>query len=278
MLKIFSNGLRFLVHVYKRFNADGCSYRAASLAYTTLLSVVPLTAVSLVVLSVIPGVKDFGDQLETIIVNNFVPTSAELVQQHIHTFVQQTSSLPATSFLFLIITAVLMVFNIEQAFNAIWRVKVRRRGAHMFLLYWGVITLTPVLMGVGMFISTYLISLPIVAGAAAAQRLEQPLLFMAPYVLTYLTFVILYVAVPNCKVSVGYAMMGGLVSTMLFEVAKLGFSLYIVHFPTYQLLYGALAAFPIFLIWIYLSWFIVLIGAEISAVLALGIHESDLRK
>src|SRR5262249_46760885 len=147
---------RFLQLTWHRFQNDGCASRAAALAFTTLLSLVPLLTVSFSVLTAFPVFQVFATKIQTFIIGNFVATSAETIQQHLQNIVQQTSKLSAIGMFFLLVTSVLMVFNMEQAFNAIWRVTKQRSFVSAFLMYWAVLTLTPVLIGIGLVLSTYL--------------------------------------------------------------------------------------------------------------------------
>lgn len=255
---------KFCYVVLNRFYVDGCFYRAAALAYTTLLSLVPLMVVSFTILAAFPEFKEMGQKLQDLIFANFVAASAQVVQAHLQSFVQHASQLSATGILSLLVMAVLMVFSMEQAFNSIWHVKKRRHGVQAFLMYWAVITLTPILLGVGLAVSSYLIADPLISGATEYLGLNKVIWVIAPYITTYVAFTLVFVAVPNCKVYVRYAAVGALVSTILFELAKWGFAIYVTRFPTYRLLYGAVATVPLFLIWLYVSWVVVLFGVVVN--------------
>lgn len=266
-MKIFKHTYHFFHLVVVRFKADGLTTRAAALAFATLLSLVPLLTVSFSVLTAFPVFEEFALKIQDFIIQNFVAASAQVVQQHLQNIVHQTSQLSAIGMLFLVATAVLMVFNMELAFNVIWRVKKRRSFLSAFLMYWAVLTLTPILIGIGLIISTYVISLPLISVAANLLGLKKILFYATPFLSTLVAFTLLYLAVPNRKVQFRYAVAGGLVASILFEIAKQGFVLYITRFSVYRLIYGALAAIPIFLVWIYLSWLIILFGAVVSATL-----------
>ncbi len=253
--------------VVLQFTKEGCMYRAAALAYTSLLSLVPLMTVSFVILKAFPVFHNVSQQVQNFIFNHFVAASADVIQQYLGKFSQQASHLSATGMLTLVITAVLMIFNMEEAFNDIWYVKERRRGVPAFLMYWAVLTLLPMLLGVGIALSSYVASLPLLSDARNL-GIIQILFACAPLFLSFIAFTLLYVAIPNCKVPTRAAVIGGVVAAALFEIAKYCFALYIAYFPTYELLYGALAAIPIFLIWVYLSWLVILFGAVVSHVLA----------
>lgn len=257
----------FVWLLLKRFRNDGCFSRAGSLAYATLFSLVPLLTVSFLLLTAFPIFQEIALKIQNFVINNFVAASAEIVQQHLEKFVRHTSKLSIIGMLFLVATAVLMIFNMEQAFNAIWRTPKQRSFLSAFVIYWAVLTLTPILIGVGLLLTTYLISLPLISEATQILGLQKLIFLLTPYISTLAAFTILYLAVPHCKVKFRDAFVGGLVAMVLFEFTKQGFVFYITHFSVYRLLYGALAAVPIFLIWIYLCWLITLFGAVVSATL-----------
>lgn len=263
-INYLKQGWQLVLTIINRFFTDGCPGRAAALSYTTLLSLVPLMAVTFAVLSAFPVFHGLGDKIQTFIFANFVADSAQVVQKHLQGFVQQTSRLSAPGLLFLLGTAVLLMFTMEQAFNAVWHVAKRRRLVSAFLLYWGVLTLTPILLGVAFAMSSYLDYLPLFSGSTEIAGLKQAVLNYLPYLLTFVAFTIFYGAIPNCFVPPKNAFIGAVVSTILFELAKFGFSFYVSSFPTYHLLYGALATIPIFLVWMYVSWMIILFGAIVS--------------
>lgn len=258
---------KFIHAVVKQFWEEDCMTRASSLAYTTLLSLVPLIAASLLLFKLFPNFHDLSERVQDFIFENFVAASAQVVQHHLQHFVEQAMKLSATGLISLIITAVLMIFNMEQAFNAIWHLKKRRRGLPAFIMYWAVLTALPLLIGIGLAISSYVTATTIWSGAKAL-KIFHKLIGFTPVILSCLAFTLLYLTVPNCKVPLRAALVGGLVAGILFEAAKYSFTLYITHFPTYALLYGALAIIPIFLVWVYLSWLITLLGVIVSRVWA----------
>jgi membrane protein len=161
------------------------------------------------------------------------------------------------------VVALLMMYNIDRALNAIWEVRSGRRFVTKFLIYWAVLSLGPVLIGVSVVVTSYLVSLPLLSDAAASGA-GRRLLGLTPVLTSAVAFTMVYLVVPNRRVRVLHAMAGGLFAALLFEVAKRGFGLYITQFPTYEAIYGALATIPIFLVWLYLSWIVVLLGAELA--------------
>jgi membrane protein len=156
----------------------------------------------------------------------------------------------------------MMLLTTEKAFNVIWRVRQPRRGMSSFLLYWAILSLGPLLLGAGFAMSTYITSLSLISGPHALIGVRTILKAM-PLVLSIAAFTLIYAAVPNTRVPLRHALVGGVFTAVLFEAAKQMFGLYVSYFPSYQLIYGAFAAVPLFLLWVYLSWMIVLFGAEL---------------
>lgn len=264
MLQFFKCTVRFWHKVIKHFLEEDCLTHAGALSYTTLLSIVPLMVVSLGIVSAFPVFQTIAGKIQTLVFEHFVAASADVIQEYIKAFAQKAAGLSITSLFFLLVTAVMMIFTMETSFNRIWKVKVRRHGVTAFLMYWAMLTLLPILVGVGVAITRYIISLPYISGAAQTLESQHSMLFLLPMLITWVSFTLLYIALPNCKVKLKDGLFGAFVATILFEIAKHIFSAYIVAFPTYFLIYGALATIPIFFIWIYVSWVIILLGAVVS--------------
>ncbi len=272
-MKIFSSVNTIYCYIdrmIRKFVNDACFTRAAALAYTSLLALVPLMTVSLALLSAFPVFQDVALKIQNFVFSNFVAGSADIIQQHLQSFVESARHLSPTGLFFLVIAAIMMIFNMESDLNAIWRVKHRRHGVSAFLIYWGVLTLVPISVGVGIAVSTNLAAIPLVVEMGEFLDIKAMLLRCLPNLITWLSFTILYVTLPNCVVKIRHAIWGGLVAMILFGWAKFGFSWYLIHFPSYELLYGALATIPIFLLWLYMTWLIILFGAVVSFVIANG--------
>lgn len=262
----FYTAKRFISFVVMHFFQDDCPYIASALAFTSLLAVVPLMSVTLAVFSTFPVFKDFSQPLQNFIFDNFIPTTGRMVQTYLEQFTSQVSKLSVGGIVFLLVTALLMLFTIEQAMNKIWRVSSGRHGVAAFLLYWCILSLAPIMIGLSIAISSYLFSYTLFFD-------DQTFSFFircAPFVLSLMGFVFLYSIVPNCQVKFRHAFGGGLVAAILFEAAKETFAFMLSKYNTYELLYGTFAILPIFFIWIYWVWLITLLGAEISY--ALSVH------
>ncbi len=263
-LSSIKKGFHFIKALIQHFNEVGCNYRAAALTFTSLLSLVPLMTVSFGILAAFPEFRRFGQAIQDFIFANFVATSGQVIQNYLQTFVAHAAQLSAISLFFLLITAVSMMFTLEQTLNAIWQVRTARPWISALMLYWTILTLSPILIGVGFAVSSYLASFSFVTTAAHTLGLAKPLLAITPFLLSVTAFTLLYIAVPHCKVPFRYGLQGGITAGLAFELAKYCFAFYVTHFPTYEFLYGALAAIPVFLLWVYVCWFITLAGAAVS--------------
>ncbi|WP_456417978.1 virulence factor BrkB family protein [Thiolapillus sp.] len=264
----------FLRRVMMRFLADGGLERAASLAYTTLLSLVPLMTVVLAILSAFPIAEKVSDMVQDFIFQNFMPASGEVVHQYLLEFSSKASRLSGVGFLALLVVAIMLMATIDKTFNAIWKVRRKRRALSKFLVYWAILSMGPVLVGASVLATSYLISLPMISEATTS-GMGRTLLEWVPTLTSGVAFTLLYWLVPNRPVRFWHAMLGGAVAAVLFEFTKQGFAWYLTTFPTYEAIYGALAAIPIFLLWIYLSWLVVLLGAEFTY--GLGVYRQLVR-
>lgn len=254
---------RFL---WQRFLDDKCFETAGALSYTTLVSLVPLMVAGLAMFSVFPVFAGARDTLLDFVFRNFVPAAGHHVQDALQEFASNASQLTGISILVMLFSAISMMVSIEDRLNRIWRVHQSRGWGSRLLLYWAALTLGPILVVGGLAASSYITALPMLHGTASQFGLGGLVLRVLPFVVTLVTLWLLYAVVPNCRVSGRDAAVGALLGAVLFEIARWGFRLFVHGAHTYQQIYGkALAAIPIFLLWIYLSWIIVILGASIAA-------------
>ena len=256
---------RFLAHVLKRFSEDRCLQIASSLTFTTLLALVPLVTLTLALMAAFPIFSGLGEHIHAFLLANMLPEKAgEVVTGYIEQFSGQAGRLTALGSAVLAVTAFLMMFTIERAFNSIWRVSRRRPLAQRILIYWATLTLGPVLIGASLSITSYLVGVSL-GFARQSPFAGAAILGLVPFVLTCAAFTLLYYFVPNRVVKPRHAVIGGLVAGLAFELMKRSFALYIAKIPTYALVYGAFAVIPVFLLWVYSSWVVIVIGALIAA-------------
>lgn len=257
--------LSFTRFTWLRFVDDKCFETAGALSYTTLVSLVPLTVAVFAILSAFPVFAEWRGSLANYAFQNFVPATGIKIQEYMLAFADKASQLTGISILVMLFSAVSMMVSIEDRLNRIWRVRKPRGWGSRLLLYWAALTLGPILVVGGLVLSSYLTALPMLHEAADQIATQGGLLNLLPFVITFITLVLMYTMVPNRRVSWRHAAIGALLGAILFEIARWGFTEFIRNAPTYEEIYGALAAIPIFLLWIYLSWIIVILGASIAA-------------
>ncbi|WP_417349786.1 virulence factor BrkB family protein [Ferrimonas sp.] len=252
---------RFL---FRRSMENRLQVTSGYLAYMTLLSLVPMMAVVLSIFSAFPGFVGVKEQVEQFVYTNFVPTASGVVQQYLTEFVANASKMTAVGVVFLAVVALALISAIDKALNQIWRIQQRRRWVYSFSMYWMILTLGPILMGASIAMTSYLVSLKLLSDVGLSGMVP---FFMAklPFLLSVLAFVLIYSLVPNAQVRFHHALTGAVVAALLFEAGKRGFAWYITTFPSYEAIYGALAVIPILFVWVYLSWMILLLGAEVTA-------------
>lgn len=256
------NSKYFLQELYRRYLKDEVSLAAGSLAYTSLLALVPLMAVLVTVFSAMPLFEEASQMLQDFIFKNFVPTSGEVVQTYILGFVEKVRSLTATMFLAVFVTSLLLMQTMEKALNRIFASKPSGRFMKKVMMYWAVLTMGPLLVGGGIAMSSIVLQYSAFAGAKTF------LLKVLPVLASSVGFFLIYLVVPNTKIKWGHALIGAVFAAILFELAKIGFTFYMTQIPTYQKVYGALATVPLFLIWLFLSWNIILLGGTVTATLS----------
>jgi len=247
-----------------RIVKDRINVTAGYLAYITLLSIVPMVTVLISVISSVSAFNEAGDVIHNFVIENFVPAAGNVVSHALQDFVANTGKMTAFGASFLFMTSLMLISNIDKSLNVIWRTQRKRRWVFSFSMYWMALTLGPILIGASIMVSSYITSLKILESETLT-GIYHLFLSKLPFIISFFSFVTLYLIVPNRRIKLSHAVIGAFVSAILFELSKIGFALYVTHFPSYQLIYGALAAIPILFVWIYLCWLIVLIGAEVTA-------------
>jgi membrane protein len=258
---------------HRRLREESLPQVAGSLTFTTVFAMVPLLTIALAIFTTFPLFATFRQSLEAYFVSSVMPKSvSSTILNYLTMFASKASRLSAVGAVTLTFTSIAMMSLIERVFNRIWRVRGQRSLTKRILVYWALITLGPLLIGVSITLSSqvFMATSDLVGNVPVLGALIYTALSLA---LTTATFTLLYVAVPNRDVDWRDAAWGGLVAGLAFELAKRGFSVFITQFPTYSKIYGALAAVPLFLLWIYLSWLITLFGALLVAALPVVKYE-----
>lgn len=256
---------QFVLFVLRRFEADRCREQAGSLTYTTLFAVVPMLTVFLVIISSIKALEPARQQLQQLIYSNFLPKTTIAFDKVLTAFTDKSNNLTIIGILFLFVTTVMMLTSIENVFNRIWRVREKRGGMIGFMRYWTIISLGPIILGSAFVLSSTVASMNLLSSHLAGYEVDGAFLLWAiSFTLSILGFFILYWTIPNRSVPIKAALFAGIFSASVFELLKNLFGYIMSNFTSYEIIYGAFAALPIFLLWIFLSWNIVLLGVEIS--------------
>ena len=249
----------------ERFREDHLGLTASSLTFTTSLALVPFFTVALAIFTAFPMFAKVQVVLQKWLVQSLIPESiARQVQGYLTQFASQASKLGSVGLAIVLFTALALILTIDHTLNAIWRVRRARPLGQRVLIYWAAITLGPLLLGASLALTSYLVSSSqgVVDSLPGGVRLLFSLLQMA---LLATGMAALYRYVPNTRVKWAHAWAGGVFVAVGIEAAKRLLTAYLAMVPTYSMVYGAFATLPILLVWIYLAWVVVLLGAVIAA-------------
>jgi membrane protein len=261
----------FSLYALVRFNRDGCFAASGALSYTTLVSLVPLGVIGLGVLSAFPNLAGSREELLNLMFRNFVPGISEQAAWWFQYFAGSAAQATAIGIIGTAVVGVLLLATVEDQLNAVWRVTVPRPWVQRILAYWTLITMGPLLVGTSLTLSTYLNTAARRAGldpdaiVELASGWPHLLARWLPFLLEFLACTLLYIIIPNCAVRWRDATLGATVASVSIEILKIGFVIYIGSLSSYQIVYGAIATIPIFLLWMYISWMAVLLGAVVAA-------------
>lgn len=251
----------------ERFREDHLGLTASSLTFTTTMALVPFITVALAVFTAFPMFAKFQDVLQKWLLESLIPNNiARQVMGYLTQFAGQASKLGVAGVTLLLITALALIMTIDHTLNGIWRVRTPRPLGQRVLVYWAALTLGPLLLGFSLSITSYAISasqgvVGVMPGGV------QLLLDVLQFFLMAWGMAAMYHYVPNTQVRWAHAWVGGLFVATGFDVAKRLLTLYLSKVPTYSVVYGTFATVPILLIWLYVAWVIVLLGAVIAAYL-----------
>jgi membrane protein len=255
---------RFLA---KRFLDERLFQAAAALAYTTVFALVPLAMVVFGVLSAFPVFDRWSDQLSDYVFSNFVPSAARATEIYLRQFSASAGQLTAVGVIVLVISLLITLNSVESTFNRIWRVASSRPKIGRFMVYWTVLTLGALVAAASLAISAQFFALPVFA-THEGRMLQTLALSLAPVLIELGAITTIYRVVPHRSIKLRYAVAGALLATLLLELVKWGLGIYLGSFNTYQKIYGAVALVPILLVWIYLCWVAVLLGASLASSMA----------
>jgi membrane protein len=254
----------FFAFLWRRFLDDRLFEAAGALSYTTVFALVPLSMVVFGVLSAFPVFDQWSDSLTNYIFTNFVPSAARKVEDYLKGFTANTGQLTTAGVIALVTSLLITLFSVEGTFNRIWRVKTARPKFSRFLVYWTVLTLGALVAATSLALSSQLFALAVFS-TVPGRLLEALMMRLAPMAIELLAFTAIFRVVPHRTVKWRHAAAGAVLSVLLFEMVKWGIGLYIGSFGAYQKIYGPLAFVPIFLLWTYLGWVSILLGASFAS-------------
>ena len=263
----------YITHVAKHYYAVRCRTIAASLSYTSLLAMVPLMAIVFAVLAAVPALEGFREHVQAFMFDNLMPDSSNAFAEYFDGFVANAGKMTGFGIVGLLVTAMMLINTIFNAINLIFQVEKSRPIYLRVAVYLGVLILGPLVLATSFSLATYIMAMTKVIGAsvdsamgvAAFSGLIGRLTRLLPALILVLGFSIFFKVVPNKRIEWRDALWGGLVSGLCFSGLRWLFGIYLIYFPTYQTIYGALSAVPVFLIWMFASWTVVLAGAVIAA-------------
>lgn len=253
--------------VFKTFHSRQGTDAVAILAYTSLVGIVPMLAVMLGLFSVSSYFDSFQDLVMEQVVSNLMPNSHPVIEEYLFKFSLQAASLKGPGLAVMLFTTLMLLWKIDQKINGMWSERLQRKWWVSLLHYLGVSLLGPLLLGLSLVISSSLLALPLFVETTPWIEKLFFGLKVVPLVLAWLGFTALYKLVPVAKVPFKVAFIAGFFAMFELELLKSGFALYVEWFPTYALVYGAFAAIPLFLLWLYSLWFIVIWNGALVATL-----------
>jgi membrane protein len=263
MRRIAHRLLEFFLALAQRLREDRGFETAGSLTFTSLLALVPLIAVALALATLFPAFERAMDALGRFASAQLLPEGSAIVTRQIGAFAEQAGRLTWVGLGFLAVTALMLMLTVDEALNRIFRVHRRRHLAHRLLVYAAVLTLGPALIGASLYLTSYMVVNSL--GLLELDEYRRAVLSLLAFVFTCVALTMVYLVVPYRQVAMRHAAVGGIVAGVVFEIAKRGFGLYVAKLPTYTLVYGAFAIIPLFLLWLYVSWVVVLFGGTLTA-------------
>lgn len=258
--------LDFFRYFIKKFNDNKLMVSAGYLTYSTMLAIVPLFMVSFAIFAAFPAFAGLTDKVKGFIFSNLTPQVGNIAYKYLDGFIANANKMSTFGIIGLIIVALILISAVDRTLNEIWAKTTKRTLFFSFAIYWMILTLGPLFLALSIGISSYIFSLRYFAPDGVLS-FSANLLGLAPFFITWFAFSLIYSIVPNTDVNYKHALIGALLAAIFFTLGKAAFSWYIVNFPSYQIIYGALATLPILILWIQLSWIFILLGAQITAAL-----------
>lgn len=236
--------------IFQHFFKTNCLDSAAVLSFSTILALVPTLSLMLSIFSISPYFKTLQIKFEQFLFNNLLPENYQVVEQYLHQFITQTSQLTTISTVFLIVSAILLFFEIDKKINRIWRSSYQRHWLTSLSFYSFILFFAPFILGFSLFLTSYfsLLNTGVLTDLFA-------------FLSSSLGFAIFFTIIPIAKVTFKSALKAGVITALGLEILKFAIGVFINNFPSYQIIYGAFASLPLFILWIYSVWIIILFGA-----------------
>jgi membrane protein len=275
----FRTGMfRFIIRLFKEFKKDQCLIRASSLSYTSLLALIPLTALSFSLFTAFDTFQGIKDIVQRSLVNLLIPTRQDEILIYIDQFLENSKTMGIIGLLLFTITSIMLLNRISESFNSIWGSKNRKNFVGKFTSYTAVIVFGTLFIG-----TSFTITAPIKAfltGFPEIQFLIRWLFVLSPSIFIFITFLMMITAIPEGKVNLKSSMIGAFVGTILWGFARAAFTEGASYVIRMSKLYGSMAVIPIFLFWLYLIWIIIFLALEISYIHqhAAGLENKDQKR
>ena len=258
-----------LVHdVIRRFQRTGCLRVAAALSFTSLLGLVPLLALVVAALSVVPFFDNIHMEIQEFIFRVFLPHSGDILERYINLFITNADGLTWFGIIGMGITVILLLHTIENSFNTIFEVEPTQQTLIRPLVHLAALVAGALILGVTISLSAYILEIMNWLGFEWATMGLGWLVSISPWVAACGVYALLFRHLPARKVAWRHALAGGVLAAILMEGLKIGFGIYVTEFPTYEIIYGPVAVVPLFMLWVYCAWAVVLVGAVFAATTA----------
>jgi len=255
----------YFAHIARHYHDVRCRQIAASLSYTSLLALVPLMAIVFAVLAAVPALEGFREEIHQFMFANLMPESGDAFSGYFEGFIANAGKMTGFGIIGLALTAVMLINTIFAAMNLIFHVEKPRPILFRIAVYLGVLIVGPVVLATSFSLATYILALTKALDIVAFTGLVGRLTRFVPALLLISGFSVFYKVVPSCRVAWRDALGGGLMAGLTFSGLRWLFGIYLIYFPSYQTIYGALSAVPVFLLWLFMSWSVVLAGAVVAA-------------
>ncbi len=238
---------------------------AGSLTLTTIIALVPASIIALSIIANLPGISNYQQEIVSVILHQFVPKNSETITLYLTHFIEDSSSLSFLQLFLLTVSTLLLIHSVNKSINQMFNTQHKRHGAAVFAVYLAILVFGPILLGASLAVSLYAAESPIISLVTGLAGEIAPISIWLPFLITWLSLLVMYYFVPSEPIKPLSALIGSICAALLIEASKLGFGLYTSNIQTYEVLYGALSAVHLFLIWVYLTWSIILLGASLTS-------------